>query len=172
MTEFGELAKLNLQGLAPAHPKRMVHILHVASSHLTHEVNVFATKCEARLLRLERHIASVELLLATLESKLASVDWLEPDQFDTEPLQEGVTEGSLDLAASSECVDSMTSLEQQSDVIEDENVSSHASKEEVDPAYEPFLRRLKIGAPEQQLVLDLQAQGLDPDEFRRLKGMR
>lgn len=172
MTEFGELARLNLQGLPPAHPKRMAHIIHAASSHLSHHVNVFATKCESRLLLLERHIASVELLLASLESKLASVDWLEHDMVDDVPPEERVVEASFDQAAQSECADSMVSFELQTDMAEDENFSSQTPKEEINPAYEPFLRRLKIGAPEQQLVLDLQAQGLDPDEFRRLKGMR
>lgn len=116
-------------------------------ANTTSFLNVFAQICETKLSKVSQRLCDVELTLSLLEAKLNSVPGIAPATtrvVEQAPRQE------------EESVSSSEDQEEEEDATEGMvQIRSH-------PEFEPYFRLQKLGVPDAQIRLKMEAEGVDP----------
>lgn len=150
--------------LPPIPQVKTVIVINNFIANTTSFLNLFAQVCESKLSAVSQRLSDIELTLSLLEAKLDSVP------------------GIADVVAAARPEDkTLAPHEDQSSSIvdppppepEDAEITSPADEPaDVDdslipirlhPDYEAYFRLQKLGVPEPQIRLKMQAEGVDPD---------
>jgi len=140
---------------------KTVMVINNFIANTTTFLNLFAQTCETKLARVSRRLTDVELTVSLLEAKLDSVP--------------GLADVATKPAEPAPAIEPEPAPQEEEEEEEEEAVPSD---DEVAPAvavddgliplrthpdYEPYFRLQKLGVPEPQIRLKMQAEGVDPD---------
>ncbi|KAJ8602188.1 hypothetical protein CTAYLR_003524 [Chrysophaeum taylorii] len=128
---------------SPAIPQvKSVLLVNNFIANTTAFLNVFAATCEEKLSGVSDRLSDVELTLSLLEAKLNSVPGVVAEQkAEVEPFPQAEEEE-----------------EEEEEAPQDEGLIPIRSH----PDYEPYFRLQKLGVPEPQIRLKMEAEGVDP----------
>jgi len=139
----------------------------------TQFINKFAHLCEQKLSNVSRKVERLEITMSILEAKLASIPWLDHSAVAEITTVPSTTTSSSDIPVPPPLGGSGPILNiSNSDNNTNGEVAAPPPTEPVpssvitvkdDPRYAPWFKKLKYGAPEMQIKMQMASQGLDPN---------
>lgn len=137
----------------------------------TEFLNKFSALCETKLARLARDLDRLEITMNILDAKLASIAGLEDVRAPESSSVESAPPSSDSHHASSSAMPASSSMDFGEASGEEAAPHSSAIEVEVDPSkprirddprYEKYFKFVRLGAPMQQIRMQMAAEGLDP----------
>jgi len=164
-------ASPGLSNIQPVHIKKTLMILNNFVINTTDFANKFAVLCERRLNKISQSIQRLEIVLAILEAKLNSIEWL-AGAGGAAPQPTPVAQPAAPAAGANGAAPPGAA---QPSGVEGTPASTSDVKQgapepkpagpplQDDPRYRTYFKMLKLGVPKQQLRLKMQSEGVDPN---------
>ena len=172
-------AYLKKEALPPLPQVQTVMLVNNFIANTMEFANLFASSCEEKLTTVSRRLSDVELALALFEAKLnsvpdnAAIKAPEEKRIDAEEKRIEAEEKRIEASdAAPPREEEIMSVarpppppreEEEEEVSEAEEVNKTTIPVREHPSYAPFFRLQRLGVPEPQIQLKMQAEGVDPE---------